>query len=480
MNPASASLLHPPVQHRYPAPVPIDPHIFRAYDIRGKAEGQITESACRQIGQAFGTVLRRRYGLDHPSVAVGRDARTHSKALEDAVIKGLVQSGCEVVDIGQTPSPLNYFTVCNRHLDGSIQVTASHNPKEDNGLKLQLRDAEAFAGDDLQALRKQIEKGDVMAGEGSVEEIDAITAYIDRLAGMFPDIGKGMAVVVDGGNGVAGPVNCEVLRRVGAEVIGLYIEPDGEFPNHPADPSKHATLKDLQKTVTEHKAHIGLAFDGDGDRLGVVDENGRICTADETLLLLAKDHLTRHPGAPVVFTVSNSGILQTEIEKWGGRPTMCSVGHSFVEHAMRQEGATLGGEQSGHFFCGEDYFDFDDALVAALRVLQILAHSKGRKFSSLLADFPKVFQAPERRPHCPDDAKAKVIRSLTEAFVKTYPVNTLDGARIDFGDGAWAGIRQSNTSPCISICVEARSPEKLKEVEEIVLAEVRRFPEVEL
>ncbi len=458
----------------------IDPRIFRAYDIRGKAANQITPDACRMIGHAFAAVLRRRYDLDHPTVAVGRDARTHSKDLEDATVAGLVTGGCRVLQIGQTPSPLNYFTICNARLDGSIQVTASHNPKEDNGLKLQLRGAEAFAGEDLQNLRRQIEEDDVLQGDGSVEEIDAVTPYEERLSRMFVGIGRGLKVVVDGGNGVAGPVACDVLRRIGAEVTELYIEPDGEFPNHPADPSKHATLADLQKKVVDSKADAGFAFDGDGDRLGVVDEGGRIRTSDEILLLLARDHLSRHPGAPVVFTVSNSGILQTEIAKWGGKPVMCSVGHSFVEHTMRRERAKLGGEQSGHFFCGEEYFDFDDALVAALRVLAIIAKAGGKGFSRLFADFPRVYQAPERRPSCPDDRKGPVIKAVTEHFSALYPVNALDGARVDFGQGAWAGIRQSNTSPRISICIEARSPEKLKEVEEIVLAEIRKFPEVKM
>lgn len=457
----------------------IDPHIFRAYDIRGKADTQLNESACRLIGQAFGTALRRRYGIDHPAVAVGRDARAHGKRLEEAIIAGLQSAGCTVLMIGQTPSPVNYFTICNAKLDGGIQVTASHNPKEDNGLKLQTRDAEAFSGEDLQRLREQIERKDVLEGKGSREDYDAITPYISRITTLFPKAAEGLSVVIDGGNGVTGPVNCEVLRRTGASLTELFTEPDGEFPNHPADPSKHSTLKDLQREVMKRKAALGIAFDGDGDRLGVVDENGTVRTADEILLLLAKDHLSRHPGAPVIFTVSNSGILQTEIEKWGGKPVMCKVGHSFVEHAMREHGALLGGEQSGHFFCGEEYYGFDDALVAALHVLRILSQS-GTPFSRLFADFPRVCQAPELRPHCEDGAKGSVIQSITAHFATRYPVLTLDGVRIDFGDGAWAGIRQSNTSPCISVCIEARSPQKLKELEKEVMEHLGSYPAITL
>jgi phosphomannomutase/phosphoglucomutase len=457
----------------------IAPEIFRAYDIRGKAHSQLSEDACLLIGKGFGTVLRRRYKVDHPTVAVGRDARTHGPALETALIEGLLSTGCTVLTIGDTPSPVNYFALCHAHLDGGVQVTASHNPKDDNGLKLQLRDAEAYSGDDLQALREQIERQDFLTGVGSQKSFDAVTPYLTFLKTSFGTAGQGLSVVVDGGNGIAGPVNCRALRAAGATVAELYTEPDGEFPNHPADPSKHSTLRELQDLVKKTGASLGFAFDGDGDRMGLVDEKGAICSADEILLLLAKDHLSRHPGSPVIFTVSNSGILQTEIEKWGGKPVMCKVGHSYVEHAMREHGALLGGEQSGHFFCGEDYFGFDDALVACLHVLRIV-HESGKPLSDLMAAFPRVYQVPELRPHCPDDQKAEVIASITKHFSQDYPVLTLDGARIDFGEGAWAGIRQSNTSPCISVCIEARSRAKLTDIEAIVLAHLKTYPALEL
>lgn len=455
----------------------LDPHIFRAYDIRGKAHSQLSAEACELIGRGFGTVLREMYG-EQPSVVVGRDARTHGPELEEAVIKGLVSTGCRVLLIGETPSPVNYFTICHGSYDGGVQVTASHNPAEDNGLKLQIREAEAYAGDDIQRLRERIEREDFVTGNGMTEPLDAITPYIQYMVNAFDGVGSGITVAVDAGNGVAGPVYTEILRQVGCTVHGLYIEPDGRFPNHPADPSKWDTLQDLQAEVNKKCAQFGIAYDGDGDRMGLVDEQGAIRSADDILLLLAKDHLSRHSGKPVVFTVSNSGALQTEIAAWGGKPVMCPVGHSFVEHAMRDAGALLGGEQSGHFFCAEDYYGFDDALMATLRVLQIVA-TAGQPLSRLTADFPAVFQAPERRPHCPDDKKSDVISRTVQHFQTEYEVNTMDGARIDFGDGAWAGIRQSNTSPKLSICLEARSEEKLAEIEAIVLDHLRSYPEVE-
>lgn len=454
----------------------IDPRIFRAYDIRGVAGTQVTEEACHRIGQAFGVELTRRGAGKRPTIVLGRDARLSSPALEQATLSGLLAAGCHVLCIGQTPSPVTYFTVCQRGCDGGVHITASHNPKDDNGIKLCTRDADAFSGEDLQKLRRSIEAHHAVPidqnPQHTASSFDAITPYIHTVTSLFANVGTGLKIAVDSGNGVAGPVYCDILRKVGCEVTELYTEPDGNFPNHPADPSKHSTLKDLRASVQNNALDLGIAFDGDGDRLGVIDGNGSIVTADQTLLLLAKDHLSRFPGAPVIFTVSNSGLLQSEVTAWGGRPVMCPVGHSHVEHAMRHEHAMLGGEQSGHFFCGEQYHGFDDALVAALRVLSILQHGP-ETLAERIASMPAVYQAEERRPACPDEEKFALVARLTEQFRPSRPVDTMDGARIDFGEGAWAGIRASNTSPCLSICIEARSPEHLARVEEEVLRTLR-------
>ncbi|OIO55833.1 hypothetical protein AUJ46_00165 [Candidatus Peregrinibacteria bacterium CG1_02_54_53] len=455
----------------------IDPFIFRAYDIRGKVPGQMNERVYHSVGQAFGSTVRELYDLEHPTLVVGRDMRTHSASLQQALIDGLVATGCHIIDIGMTPSPVNYFTIVHQKLDGGLQVTASHNPKEDNGVKLQIRSAVAFAGDDIQTLLARIQSGSFLTGQGSVKTLDGITPYLDWIERQFHASAKGATVVIDTGNGTSGPVMMKALKRMGAKVVGLYLEPDGTFPNHPADPSKRATLKELQERVRSEHADIGFALDGDGDRLGVVDEQGMILSCDETLLFLAEDYLKRFPGKPVVFTTSMSSTLETEITKWGGKPIMCKVGHSFVEHEMQKHGAPLGGEQSGHFFLEDLAHGYDDALIVALQVLAILR--KGAEpLSKRLARYPKMYVAQELRPACSDDRKFQVVDSIIEHFKKEYPVNTMDGARIDFGSGAWSNIRASNTSPKLSVCIEARSPEKLSAIEKLILDHLKTYPEI--
>jgi phosphomannomutase / phosphoglucomutase len=454
----------------------VDPHVFRAYDIRGKAHKSITSEFCALVGQAFADELKEMYDIENPVVVIGRDARTHSKEFENALTESLISSGCHVKLIGQTPSPVNYFALCNFEADGSIQITASHNAAEDNGLKIQTRGAEAFSGDDLQRLRERIEEGKMKEEVGGKkEEVDAITSYVEKVTSIANC--SGCRIAADFGNGVSGPVYMEALEKAGIEVTPLFEEPDGTFPNHIADPSKHDTLTKLIETVKNDKLDFGIAFDGDGDRVGFVDEKGNIVSPDYLLLLLAEDHLERNSGGSVIYTVSMSGILDTEIKRLGGNPAMCEVGHSFVEHKMREESAELGGEQSGHFFCSEDYYGYDDALVAALRVIGIFNRKKDEvgNFSDLFKDYPQIFQIPEWRPHCDDDKKTEVVKKVTEEFQKDYPCITIDGVRIDFGDGAWAGIRQSNTSPKLSICIEARSQEKLDEIEKLVREVIGKY-----
>ncbi|MDP7454419.1 MAG: phosphomannomutase/phosphoglucomutase [Candidatus Peribacteraceae bacterium] len=456
----------------------IDARIFRAYDIRGTVPDQLNPDLCYLIGRSFGSIMREKYEKDHPTIVVGRDMRSHGLELEKELTRGLVESGCHVYSIGETPSPISYYTICTRDLDGSIQITGSHNEAEYNGLKLQVRDAVAFAGDDIQILLKRVQDQSFLDGEGKVESIDSVTPYIKFMTESFAGVGKGLKVAIDYGNGVAGPVYGEVFKNIGCEVSELYKKPDGTFPNHIADPAKLETLKDLTEVVLKEESHIGIGFDGDGDRVGVIDEKGEFRTCDEILLLLAEDFLKRNSGAPVIFTVSCSGLLESEVKKWGGIPIMTKVGHSIVENAMHEHKSKLAGEQSGHFFLGENYFGYDDAFFAILQVLRILSES-GKTFSQLFEDYPKVYQVPEIRPACPDEDKYRVVEEAIEHFKKEYPVNTMDGARIDFGDGAWAGIRWSNTAPRISICIEARSEEKMEQIKKIVLDYLKGFEEID-
>lgn len=447
----------------------IDPRVFRAYDIRGHAENQLSPELYRLMGQAFGSELRERTKKPNPTVAVGRDCRVTSPSFEAALVEGLVAAGCQALRIGETPTPLNYFAICHFALDAGAQVSASHNPGHDNGLKLSLAQAKGFFGPDIQTILRRIQEGRLEAAAGgSTAELDATTPYKAHLAKQFQDVAKDMTIGVDAGNGVAGPLYTEVLGAAGAAVSGLYIEPDGTFPNHHPDPSQRSTLKDLQKIVVDEKLAVGLAFDGDGDRLGVVDETGKIRSNDEILLLMAKDMLTRNPGNAVVCTVTSSGLIPSEMEKLGGRAHMSKVGRSFVQQVMQKEGALLGGETSGHFLFAEGYYGVDDAVIAALRVLDIIRRA-GKPLSQILAEFPTVYQAEERRPHCDDDKKGAVVKAVIEHFQKTNPVETLDGARIAFENGAWVGIRQSNTTPCLTISIEARSPEQLRTLEAMVV-----------
>jgi phosphomannomutase/phosphoglucomutase len=451
--------------------------IFRAYDIRGVYQKDITPETARLIGRGFAAWLSRNGAPVNPSVCVGRDGRTHGKVLQEAFIQGLLESGCNVTDLGLSPSPYVYFVNCFGEFDAGCNVTASHNPAEFNGFKLFGAHAHAVFGDDLQELRKIIEAEDLISGKGERIHANLMDDYFKKLKSMF-QFDRPLSVVVDTANGVAGMLYPTFLRKLGHRVDELFTELDGTFPNHEPDPIVEKNLEALKARVKETGADIGLAFDGDGDRCSIVTEKGEFIDADKTLMLLAKDALSRHPGKAVVFTVSNSQTLFDLVEEWGGKPVMCKVGHSYVEDMMNREQAILGGEQSGHFFLNEDYYPYDDALVTACRILKIATDNPG-PVSSLFREFPRVFSLPELRPACPDETKFEVIRKVTEYFKERYPANTLDGIRLDFGGGGWAGIRASNTSPRISVTMEARSPEALENIKAVVLGHLSSYPDID-
>ena len=455
----------------------IDQNMFRAYDIRGTYPDQINIESSTLIGRGFGSYLIKKFDLEHPTVVVGRDCRTHGPEVYKAFIDGLISTGCFVTETGLSPSPLLYFSNCSGQFDAGCNITASHNPKEYNGFKMITKNAHAVCGDELQKLYQLISNNDLIDGEGTVKSDNYEERYFDKIKSIF-NYSKSLKIVVDTANGVAGDLYPAILRKLGHEVIELYTELDGTFPNHEPDPIVEKNLVDLKKMVLENNADLGICFDGDGDRIGIVTEEGNFVNSDLLLMLLSKDVLSRYPNRSIIFTVSNSQSLFELVKQWNGKPIMCSVGHSFVEESMVENNSILGGEQSGHFFLPEDYYSYDDALITAARVLKIISDSN-KNTSKLFTEFPKTFAEPEIRPYCSDDVKFNVLKGIKEFFKNKYPNITIDGIRMDFGNGGWAGIRVSNTSPRLSITIEAQTNEHLEEIKDVVLGHIKTYEEVE-
>lgn len=455
----------------------IEKNMFRAYDIRGTYPDQINTNSAELIGRGFGTYLRNKFNIENPTVVVGRDCRTHGPELYKAFIDGLVSTGCFVTETGLSPSPLLYFANTIGNFNAGCSLTASHNPKEYNGFKLITKRGHAVFGDELLKIYKLIENNELITGEGKVESDNYEDRYFEKLNSMF-SYSKSLKIVIDTGNGVAGKLYPEILRKLGHEVIELYTELDGTFPNHEPDPVVEKNLVDMKKVVLENNADLGIAFDGDGDRAGILTENGDFITADQLLMLLSKDVLQRYPNRHIVFTVSNSQSLFELVKEWNGIPIMCEVGHSYVEDTMNKNNAILGGEQSGHFFLTEDYYSYDDALVTACRLLKIITDSD-KKTSEQFTQFPKTFAEPEIRPYCDDEIKFDVLNNITDHFKDKYPNITLDGIRMDFGNGGWAGIRVSNTSPRLSVSMEAQTNEHLEEIKGIILGHIKTYKEID-
>lgn len=455
----------------------IEKKIFRAYDIRGTYPDQLNAEVAGLIGKAFGTYMIREKGVQSPRLVVGQDCRTHSMELFEAFVEGLISTGCKVTNVGLSPSPYVYFVITEGKFDGGCNITASHNSKEYNGFKLMTANAHAVFGDELQKLYQIIESEDFARGAGTKKTAEYADFYLRKIKELFAD-SKPLKVVVDTGNGVAGKLYPKAIRAIGHEVIELYTEFDGNFPNHEADPLVEANMEDLKKKVVETGADVGLGFDGDGDRVGLVTEKGELITADKLLMLLSKDVLSRHPEGKLVFTVSNSQGLYDLVESWGGQPVMVPVGHSYVESAMTEHQAVLGGEQSGHFFAPENYYQYDDSLVTACRLLKILA-DKAQPVSEIFADFPQSFAIPEIRPYCPDEEKFEVLKKVIGHFKDKYPNTTMDGIRMDFGRGGWCGIRVSNTSPRISIIMEAQSQAHLDEIEAEIMGHLKTYESID-
>jgi phosphomannomutase / phosphoglucomutase len=442
----------------------IRPHIFRQYDIRGVVGTDLDVQVAEGIGRAFGTVLRRqRGGAPDLRVALGRDNRPTSDDLAAGVARGLQATGVHVVSVGTVPTPVLYFAAAYLETDGAIQVTGSHNPPEYNGFKLSIDNRSIF-GDSIQEIRSLMERGEFTSGSGTAEEVEIVETYIREVSGRFT-VDRPVRVVVDCGNGTGSLVAVDLLRALGSnvEVVPLFCDSDPTFPNHHPDPVVDANLADLVHRVAETEADFGVAFDGDADRIGAVDERGCIVRGDILLALYGLDLVSRRgPGEPVVFDVKCSQALPEVLQQAGARPIMSRTGHSLIKERMKQEGALIAGELSGHIMFGEDYYGFDDALYGACLLVSIVART-GQSLGERIDEFPQFVSTSEIRYAATEETKFAIVEDAVQHFSRSHEVIGVDGARVLFGDG-WGLIRASNTEPSLVARYEARSAERLAEI----------------
>ena len=453
----------------------LNPHVFRAYDVRGLVGQDINPGVFRQIGRAYATLIRRDGGR---RVAVGQDNRVSSAALKAAFVEGVRAAGVDVVDVGLVTTPILYFATAHWRLDGGANITGSHNPVEYNGVKMVHRSAAPLTEDEIQTLRKLIERGDLESGQGARETRSPRDDYFDTVSRLIR-LDRRPRVVVDAGNGVAGLYAPELLRRVGCEVVELHCESDGSFPNHLPDPEDPANVVDLQAKVVEVGADLGIAYDGDADRVGVVDERGRRHEADLVLILLARDFLGRHPGAKIVFDVKSSQSLIDDIRTHGGVPVMWKTGHSHLKRKMREEGILLGGEVSGHMFFAENYYGVDDGILASCKIIETAARSP-EPISRLFDSVPHLCATPELKAPCPDGEKFRVIEELTRELKARYETIDTDGARVLFPGSGWGLVRASNTNPYLTLRFEARTDAEIEAMKRVIYDALRKYPFVTL
>ena len=407
-------------------------------------------------------------------MVLGRDVRSSSIEFCNILSKALNSTGCNVIDIGMVPTPVLYFALHHFNADGGVMITGSHNPPEFNGFKIS-QGFHSLYGEKVQELKRLIEVNDFEVGTGTTQQQPVLAEYMEKICSIL-EIPRKIKVVVDGGNGCFGIVGPDLLKKLGQTPIELFSEPDGTFPNHHPDPTVSEHLTDLIEKVRLENAELGIGFDGDADRIGVVDEKGNILWGDQLLTIFARDILSRNPGATIVGEVKCSQNLYKDIKKNGGVPVMTAAGHSLIKNKMRETGALLAGEMSGHICFADNYYGFDDAIFAACRVLQIVAQSN-KKVSEMLADLPETAYTPEIRIDCPDDQKFKIVRELTEIFREKYEVIDIDGVRVNFDDG-WALIRASNTQPVLVLRLEAVTKERLKELVAVIKKQTDKYKPV--
>jgi phosphomannomutase/phosphoglucomutase len=456
----------------------IPAHVFREYDIRGVAlegygkEVELTGEFTVRLGQAFGSILRGRRTRGNPRVVVGRDARESGEALSDAVSEGLRSCGVDVIRIGLVPTPCTYFADRVLDVDGAVQVTGSHNPVDMNGFKLVIGGA-ALYGNQIQNVRTAMEGGRFSSGSGSESRLEMLPRYIGMVTAAFEPM-PGLKLVADCGNGTSGPAITPALSKLGIDAKILFPEPDGTFPNHHPDPTVEKNLEHLKKAVSNEKAWLGVAFDGDSDRLGAVDDTGRVLWGDQLMILFARDILQRLPGSTIMGEVKCSKILYDEIARAGGKPEMYKTGHSLIKAHMKEVHAVLAGEMSGHLFFQDRWLGFDDANYAALRLAE-LVYQSGAPLSELVKDIPTLRSTPEIRVECPEEIKFKVVAMVQEAFRKRSDIRLIDidGARVETNHG-WGLVRASNTQAVLVLRFEADTDEHLGEIRGMVESEIEK------
>jgi phosphomannomutase/phosphoglucomutase len=454
---------------------PANPQIFREYDIRGLADRDLTDEVARSVGAAFATLMSER---GKKTLAVGRDVRLSSPRIQAALMQGLRDSGAHVLDVGEVPTPGLYFAILDLEADGGVMVTGSHNPIEYNGLKLS-DGISSLHGPEIQDVRNRIGPTAKSSERGTVETRSVAKDYLNDLVSRVT-LKRKLRVVVDPGNGSASILGPQFIRALGCDVDAIFAEPDGRFPNHLPDPTVPELMRSLQERVIKTGADLGIGFDGDADRVGAVDEKGRLLYGDQLLALSAADVRRSHPGEPIIFEVKCSQGLVEWVQAKGGKPVMWKAGHSLIKAKMRETKAPLGGEMSGHMFFADEFPGYDDALYAAGRLLRILAAEK-RPLSAMVDELPqsRYVSTPELRLDCTDERKFAIVDAVREHFAARHEVIDIDGARVQFGDG-WALIRASNTQPVLVVRFEATSQERLQAIAREVYDVLAKFPEVKV
>ncbi len=451
----------------------MDPSIFREYDIRGLVDDTLTADVVELLGKGYGTYIQNNGGK---KVTVGRDARESGVEYGKAFIKGINSTGVDVLDLGVVPTPVVYFSMFYLPVDGGVMITGSHNPPEYNGFKVGINKT-TISGKEIQNFRKLIESGEFPAGTGTVEQYDIISPYkIDVKKRFVCD--KKLRIAIDAGNGVGGITGPDLLRGLGHEVHELFCEVDGTFPNHHPDPTVDKNLDDLINIVKEKQLDFGMGYDGDADRIGLIDDLGRIVRGDQILAIFAQDLFSRKKGEKVIFDVKCSQALPEFIEENGGVPVIYKTGHSLIKSKMKEEKSLLAGEMSGHIFFGEKYYGYDDAVFASCLMAELVSKTD-KKLSEIVDTIPKYFSTPEIRAETTEEDKWKIVEKASEYFKANYDTIDIDGVRILFGDG-WGLIRASNTQAVIVMRFEAQSQDRLNEIQELVTGKIKEFGEVKI